>query len=201
VALLQKTRGEEQWKVIQDNFNVNQMATYFAVNMVLSHWDGFFNNYFTYHDIHGTKKWEIFPWDQDKTWGFYDGIGRDEVFYNMPLNYGSAGAQTPNGGHGFAAGGLQWWRDGGYFSSPLLANPQFRKVFLAKTKSILEKVYTKEVYFPLLDQLAAKLKDDVILRDGPGGTAELAHNIASLKTHLEKRREFLLKQAELQGAK
>jgi hypothetical protein len=34
--------------VIQDNFNVNQVATYFAVNMVLSHWDGYFNNYFTY---------------------------------------------------------------------------------------------------------------------------------------------------------
>jgi len=26
--------------VIQDNFNVNEVATYFAVNMVLSHWDG-----------------------------------------------------------------------------------------------------------------------------------------------------------------
>jgi len=194
VSLLQTTRGEKQWKVIQDNFNVDQMATYFAVNMVLSHWDGFFNNYFTYHDIHGGKKWEIYPWDQDKTWGFYDGIGRDEVFYNMPLNYGMAGAQTPNGGSGFAGGGLQWWRDGGFFSAPLLANPQFRKVFLAKTKEILEKIYTKEIYFPLMDELAEKLKEDVKAR---GGEAELAHNIESLKTHLEKRREFLLKQAEI----
>jgi hypothetical protein len=201
VAKLNKTRGEEQWKVIQENFNVDEMATYFAVNMVLSHWDGFFNNYFTYHDIHGTGKWEIYPWDQDKTWGFYDGIGRDEVFYNMPLNYGSAGARTPNGGSGFAAGGLQWWRDGGFFSAPLLANPQFRKVFLAKTKSILEKVYTKEIYFPLMDELAARLKEDVVLRNGPGGTAELAHNIASLKKHLEKRREFLLKEPELREVK
>jgi hypothetical protein len=197
VALLQKTRGEEQWKVIQDNFNVNQMATYFAVNMVLSHWDGFFNNYFTYHDIHGSKKWEIYPWDQDKTWGFYDGIGYNEVFYNMPLNFGAAGARTPNGGSGFMGGGLPWWRDGGFFSAPLLANSQFRKVFLARTKEILEKVYTKENYFPLMDDLAERLKADVFLRSGEGGVAELTHNVKALKTHLEKRREFLLEQPEL----
>ena len=120
---------------------------------------------------YGVRGWEIYPWDQDKTWGYYDGIGRDEVFFDMPLNYGMAGARTPNGGPGgFAAGGLQWWRDGGFFSAPLLANPQFRKVFLARTKEILLKVYTKEVYFPLMDELADKLKEDVATlgAKGPG---------------------------------
>jgi len=32
------------------------VVNYFAVNTVLSHWDGFFNNYFAYNDRAGTGK-------------------------------------------------------------------------------------------------------------------------------------------------
>ena len=45
-----------------------------------------------------------------------------------------------------------WWRPGGVFSKPLLANPQFRKLFLARTKELLETVYTEKVFFPLIDK-------------------------------------------------
>ena len=78
---LQKSQGEEQWKIIQDNFNINETASFFAVNMILSHWDGFFNNHFLYHDIKNTGKWEFYPWDHDKTWGYYDGMpGKRSLF-------------------------------------------------------------------------------------------------------------------------
>ena len=202
---LQKTTGEAQWKVIQDNFAVNQVATYFAVNTVLSHWDGFFNNYFTYHDVRGTKKWTMYPWDQDKTWGHHDGLSDTQIFFDMPLTYGMEGDIAPGGQTGgfFGGGNVMWWRRGGYFSRPLLANPQFRKVFLARTKEILAKVYTKEIYFPIMDDLADRLKEDVKLRakltygDPAGGVTRLQENLESLRTHLVKRREFLLEQDEL----
>ncbi|HEV8607866.1 MAG TPA: CotH kinase family protein [Tepidisphaeraceae bacterium] len=208
VEQLRKTRGDEQWKVIQENFNVNQVATYFAVNMVLSHWDGYFNNYYTYHDPR-KNKWEMYPWDQDKTWGFFDGIGGDEVFFDMPLTFGMEGDPRPpengrGGGNPFG-GGPAWWRPGGYFSSPLLANPQFRAIFLARVKEILDKNYNEAVYIPLLKEMAARLKDDVVLRarmhgNDAGYAAEmLEHNIQSLQTHLLKRRAFLLDQPELRG--
>ena len=96
-----------------------------------------------------------------------------------------------------------WWREGGHFSRPLLANSQFRKVFLARTKEILERIYTKEVYFPLIETMARNLEEDVRLRAeatgraADSGTQELARNVELLKTHLVKRREFLLHQEEL----
>ncbi len=99
-----------------------------------------------------------------------------------------------------------WWREGGYFSRPLLAHAQFRKLFLARTKEILEKIYTKEVYFPLIESMAGRLEEDVKLRAeatgraADAGTQELARNIELLKTHLLKRREFLLDQQELRDA-
>jgi hypothetical protein len=206
---LDKTSGEEEWAVIKKNFNVENVINYFAVNMVLSHWDGYFNNYFTYHDVNGTKKWEMYPWDQDKTWGFHDASG-DEVFYDMPLTHGMEGDRPPwapkNGPAPTGFRGNHWWRAGGVFSKPLLANPHFRKEFLARTREILENVYTEEKFFPLIDDIEKQLKDEVRLRaelmkESPEEKiAQFERNLKSLKEHLTKRREFLLAQTEIKSA-
>ncbi len=213
VDQLGKAEGspDDLWKVIQENFDVEQVATYFAVNTIISHWDGFFNNYFAYHDVE-RNKWQMYPWDQDKTWGYYDGLPDDQVFFDMPLTYGMEGDQPPGrSGDSPAGGGSRrgfggrpmWWRRGGEFSRPLLANPQFRAVFLSRTKEILETIYTQDVYFPLIDEMAERLKDDLMLaaksygEDFENVAARLEKNVPSLRTHLLKRREFLLEQEEL----
>ncbi|HSH16223.1 MAG TPA: CotH kinase family protein, partial [Verrucomicrobiae bacterium] len=200
IASLNATTGAAQWEVIQNNFNVDQVATYFAVNMVLSHWDGFFNNYFTYHDRKGSGKWEMYPWDQDHTWGAHDPSG-DEVFFDLPVTFGMAGDRPPGGG--IEWGPKHWWRPGGFFSAPLLANPEFRKRFLARTRQILEETYTEQVFFPVIDAMAARLKPEIPLRAQAIGEepavalARLDKNVASLKEHLVKRRKFLLEQNEI----
>ena len=48
-----------------------------------------------------------------------------------------------------------WWRPGGYFSRPLLANPQFHRLFLARVRSVLDQVYTEQNYFPMIDAMVA----------------------------------------------
>src|SRR5947208_3676047 len=102
----------------------------------------FSNNYFPYHDP-SSGKWEMYPWDQDKTWGVHDGLQEGELFYDMPLTFGVEGDVPPGWPkdrpppRGFG-GGAAWWRPGGFFSKPLLANPQFRKHYLARIKEILE---------------------------------------------------------------
>ncbi|MFO0846597.1 MAG: CotH kinase family protein [Gemmataceae bacterium] len=206
------SRGEKQWEVIKKHFDVEQVINYFAVNMVLSHWDGYFNNYFTYHDIHGTGKWTMYPWDQDKTWGFHDGLRGYEVFHDMPITFGMAGDRPPNYpkylpaptvGIGY---GTMWWRPGGHFSRPLLANPTFRQHFLARTKDLLEKVYTEEVFGPILRELGERVEDEVALRaqlqgqDTNRAKEHLRRNLDSLREHIKKRREFLLAQDEIKKA-
>jgi hypothetical protein len=184
--------GAELWKFIQAEFDVPEVATYFAVNTVLSHWDGFFNNYFAYHDAGGTRKWMMFPWDQDSTWGLRAGDG-GEVFYDMALTFGMNGDRQRGG----------WWRPPGFFSGPLLANPGFRKVFLARTKEILDTVYTEPVFGPIIDQygelLAGELKFRAQLNqeDPARATEQLKYDLDRCREHLRKRREFLLGQNEL----
>ncbi|MBI1915071.1 MAG: CotH kinase family protein [Planctomycetes bacterium] len=211
VDQLKRTKGDEQWAVIKKNFDVEQVANYFAVNMLLSHWDGYFNNYFAYHDIR-TGKWTMYPWDQDKTWGFHDGIRGYEVFFDMPVTFGMAGDVPPGWPkdqpppQGFFGVGSIWWRPGGHFSKPLLANPTFRKLFLARTKELVEKVYTQDVFFPLIKAMGERVEDEVRLRaelrreDPKQALEHLRRNLDSLREHLTKRRKFLLEQDEIKNA-
>ena len=194
---LSKTTGEAQWEFIRKNFDVEQVAAYFAVNTVLSHWDGFFNNYFAYHDAGGTGKWMMFPWDQDSTWGLRTMGGRGGVFYDMPLTFGMNGDSPRNGGG--------WWRQPGFFSGPLLANPQFRKVFLARTRQILETVYSEEAFGPVIAAMEERLIPEVQIRataqgqNAAAAVANLKSELARCREHLRLRREFLLSQAELKN--
>jgi hypothetical protein len=206
VDQMNRTKGDEQWAVIKKNFDVEQVINYFAVNMILSHWDGFFNNYFAYHDVHGTGKWTMYPWDQDKTWGYHDGVGPNGLFFDMPLTFGMEGDRPPgqNQGGFFFFG--SWWRPGGHFSKPLLANPHFRKPFLARTKELLETIYTKDVFFPLIKDMNDRLEDEVRYRaklrnEDPKQALDQFHrNIELLRTHLTRRRDFLLRQDEIKNA-
>ena len=74
----------------------------------------------------------------------------------------------------------------------------------AITKEICEKYYTPEVFFPLIDNMQKRLEDEVRIRGAATGAdpdravADLHRNMQSMKDHLTKRREFLLKQPELQ---
>ncbi|MBI1839804.1 MAG: CotH kinase family protein [Verrucomicrobia bacterium] len=207
----QSADPKAQWEAIRKNFNVEQVINYFAANMVLSYWDGFFNNYFTYHDTEGTGKWTMYPWDQDKTWGFHDGIQGNDVFYDMPLTFGTEGDRPPGlmgmfmprGAFGV---GHAWWRPGGWFSKPLLSNPIFRKHYLARIKQILETEYTPEKWETTFQELEAKLRPEVryraqLLGEDPADAAKrLKDHVQTLREHLQKRRKFLLNDPEVKSA-
>lgn len=197
VDRLTKTKGDDQWAVIKAEFDVAQVATHYAVRTILSDWDGFFNNYYLYHDTGGTGRWTLYPWDQDKTWGFHDGTRGYEAFFDMPITLGMAGDTPVNGA---------WWRPGGDVAKPLLANPQFRKVFLARVKDLLERVYTEKEMLPAIQALGERLEDEVRYRAKVRGentdraVEHFRRNLDSLREHLTKRREFLLKQESVKSA-
>ena len=211
VTELNRTQSAEQWELIRREFNIEQVITYFAVNSLLSYWDGFFNDYFTYHDIKGTGKWEMYPWDQDKTFGYYDGIPADQTFYKLPLSYGAAGDVPPGWTQARPPQNLMevdspWWRPGGWFSKPLLANPQLRPYYLARIRELLETAFTEERLYPILDGYRTRLEGEVAYRAGLRGEkperaqARFDRNIASIKENISQRRKWLLAQREIRSA-
>jgi len=203
VENLNKTTGDKQWAYIQQQFNVDEVINYFAVNMCIQNWDGFFNNYFAYHDTGKDGKWEIIPWDEDKTWGEYDGGSPSYDWYDMPLTTGMHGDHQPRAMFNFGGGpwgGPGWWRPPGWFSGPLLANPQFRKKFEVRLREICTTIFTEEKFGPVIEDLRQKLRSEVALKakatgENPQSALQtFDSNIDSFKRQLVNRKKFILKQ-------
>ena len=213
IESLENAKGDDaaMWKAIETHFDVDQVIHYYATNLLLSHWDGFFNNYFLYHDSEGSGKWIILPWDQDSTWSLRG--GSPDSLSKMPLNYGGEGARPPGaseeseqrssfGGRGFGGfggfrGGFGWWRDGDVISKSLIGNPTFFEKYKSRIKSLLESKFTSEVYKPIFEDLKKKLTPEVKLRAelnklNPDEEVQRFHEIFdTLNDHLELRRSFL----------
>jgi hypothetical protein len=195
VRELNKLTGEAQWKYIQENFNVTNLVNYYAVNMCIQNWDGFFNNHYVYRDTKPGSKWDVIPWDEDKTWGDYDGASPNYDWYEMPLTLGMNGdRQARSGtfsfGGGGPFGGTMWWRPGGWFSGPLLANPHFRKVFLTRLKELCETTFAEQRFEPVIESLKLKLRPEVPRHS----LAQFDSDMESFKRQVTNRRKFILKE-------
>lgn len=201
IQTLQKKAGADQWAYINQQFDVEAFATYYAVNMCIENWDGFFNNHFVYHDLKPNGKWDIIPWDEDKTWGEYDGGPQDYSWYDMPLTMGMNGDRSHRGGSGWFGGGGGfdgWWRPAGFLSGPLLANPQFREKFEARLREICQTVFTPEKFGPIVDELKLRLRSEVELKarlmghDPEAALRKFDADMASFHRQLINRRKFIL---------
>jgi len=193
IRQLNKLSGEAQWKYIQENFDLTNFANYFAVNMCIQNWDGFFNNHYVYCDTKPGSKWEIIPWDEDKTWGDFDGASANYDWYEMPITTGMNGDRMPRAGF-FGSnspyGGASWWRPGGWFSGPLLANAHFRKVFLQRLKELCETTFNEEKFLPVIESMKLKVRPEVPQH----ALAQFDADIESFKRQLTQRRKFILKE-------
>ena len=186
---LNKTTGAEQWAFIKENFNVEEFANYYVVNMCIQNWDGFFNNYFPYHDTGGTGKWEMYPWDEDKTWGDYDGASPDYDWYEMPLTYGMNGDQSPSldlpdprriacrvpsVARELVAGSRLLFRTAPGESGVL------RTRFLARLREFCTTTFTDEKIFPIINAMEKRLEPEIAIRG----------NVPGPRTHNTLSRDF-----------
>lgn len=197
---LARKSGADQWNFIQEQFNVEEMAGYYAVNMCIQNWDGFFNNYFVYHDLRPGGKWEIIPWDEDKTWGDFDGAPSDYSWYDMPLTMGMNGDRPPRA-VGFSRGlygGPGWWRPGGSLAGPLLANQEFRKRVMTRLQELCATVFTEEKFLPVINSMEQKLKPEVAARAGihqenpRNAEREFEADMESMRRQVANRRKYIL---------
>ncbi len=208
ISDLQKTKGTAQWEVIKRQFNVEEILTYFAVTSLAAYWDGYFNNHFIYHDIQ-SGKWEIYPWDLDKACGFHDGVGMG-IFYELPLTFGAEGDKPPGWTgrppRNFHESGSPWWRPGGPFSKPILANPMAKKLYHSRIRELLDREFTQETMNAAIDRMRIQLQDEVRIRaqatgdDPRRAQRRLDAHLQSLKEFVRLRREYLLAQKEIAEA-
>jgi len=115
--------------------NYDVMVNMIACNMVLSNQSTYYHNYYMFHDVGGNGKWEMLPWDLDKTFSVYSWRNH---------TYSSA----------------RWTPDNPYLEKAIL-NPEMMDDIKARANEIFDQVFNTETIWPMIDSLVEVLQPSV----------------------------------------
>ncbi len=169
---------------VLDFFNrhvdVDDYINYLAATVLIQHWDGFNKNHYLAYDRDGSGKWVVIPWDLDRTFGDHWHMRFDEA--RLPVLLGTR-----------ALPGVTGWNR---LEERFFSEPSLRRRFLDRLSELLDKEFTTEKLFPVLDQLETQIAPAAQLDRvrWPGPTGDLHSGIAGVKCFIEQRRAYLQQQ-------
>lgn len=153
---------------------------YLAATTLIQNWDGLNKNHYLAHDRLGSGNWRVIPWDLDRTFGDHWQMRFDET--RLPVLLGTR-----------ASPGVTGWNrlEDRFFSEPAL-----RSRFLDRLSELLEKEFTTEKLFPILDELESQIAPAAELdrMRWPSPAGDVHAGIAAVKSFIEQRRAYLRKQ-------
>lgn len=168
--------------------NIEKVIAYEAASILLSNWDGFHNNMFLYHAISGNNRWEIIPWDLDKTWGFTDA---NPMYTELPLSYPRTG---------FSAGVV---RPPGFIASPLHSDPYLDNLYRERVAYELDHLFSESNLISLVEANKKLLLDDLTLIEQQIGHTRERHRLhitesyESITKFIKLRHQYLRQQLKL----
>jgi len=126
---------EEYPDFCQQTMNYDKVVNMIACNMVISNQSTYYHNYYMYHDVNGSGKWEMIPWDLDKTISVYSWRN---------YTYSSA----------------LWTSDNPYMEKAIL-NEQMMEDIKIRSQEIFDQVVNTEQLWPMIDSLVEVLQPSV----------------------------------------
>ena len=161
--------------------DLEKHVNYLAATVLIQNWDCFNRNHFLLYDGSASKKWFVGPWDLDRTLGDHWDGSFDEA--RLPILLGTR--QLP--------GTTGWNR----LADRFFSEPSLRARLLARLHELLDKEFTAEKLFPILDRLETQISPTAALdrKRWSSPTPDLHTGIAEVKSYIKRRRAFL--QAEL----
>jgi spore coat protein H len=193
-----ETRKKEGWRDLQTfcqeltaakddvpgffsrNVDVAEYIDYLAASVLVQNWDCLNKNHFLVHDLHGSGKWLVVPWDLDRTLGDHWQGGFNSV--EVPLLLGKRQLPGPTG----------WNR----LADAFFSDKTLRQRFLDRLETLLEKEFTTEKLFPIVDQFEADV-GSMAAQDRkrwPSEAGEFHRGIRALKDFIPRRKSFLLRE-------
>ena len=134
------TPNEEFEAFVKNTFEYDKLVNMLALNMFLSNNSTYYHNYYLYHDLYNTSKWQMFPWDMDKTLSYYNW---------MPYTY----HQTSS----------EWESDNPLVERAFLCQPIFNDI-QKRVDELHENVLNNKKFTPTVDSLMVDL-ESIILKD------------------------------------
>lgn len=166
---------------------MDEIMGYELAMFLTSHWDGVKNNIFLYHDPNPDGKWEIIPWDVDKTFGYTDS---DPMYWKMPIDFFITGIAP---GSSELTG-----RDlNGPISRPFHSVPALQQEFVNLVAQALDGLFSQQRVGGMIDAAESMLNDDLDLIEKYTGQTDaarrrqIAQSYDTMRYFLENRHQFL----------
>ena len=138
--------------------DVDRVMNYSVAGVLMSNWDGFFNNMFLYHAPAPANQWECIPWDCDKTFGYSE--SSIPQFFEMPIDYPLNG-NSPVGG-----------RPEGYISGPFHRHGAFHQEYIRRVRREMTRRFSVDRVQELCDQYETLLIADLQLVEAMTGSTD-----------------------------
>lgn len=167
--------------------NIEEVMGYELAMFLLSHWDGVKNNIFLYHDPQPDGKWEIIPWDVDKTFGYTDS---DPMFWKMPIDFFITG--NAPGSPELTGRDLN-----GPISRPFHKDNELQQEFVKRVALALDGLFSLQRVGGMIDSAEALLNSDLALQEAYTGKTyntrrnQIAQSYNTLRYFMENRHQFL----------
>lgn len=177
---------------------------YFSViSVLISNWDGFFNNHWLYYDIN-FKKWEFIPWDLDKTFGLNlqefkldDAVTYlDHSLKDLPISWPWEGQWTQSDDNELAT---RETRPPGRVHSELHKICEFQSQYLDVLENLMDTSFRFNDLRLKIDELENRLLEDINLAEQYTGKSRASYQqkvitvYQGLKNYLMGRYTWLLK--------
>ena len=160
--------------------DLDRYINYLAASVLVQHWDCFNKNHFLLFDRHGSRKWLVVPWDLDRTFGDHWNGSFDHA--QLPILLGTR--QQP---------GITGWNR---LQDRFCTDPALRQRLFKRLDELLQKEFTREKLFPILDRLESQIAVEARLDRElwPSGNPDVHSGIAHVKAYIQRRRSYLLKE-------
>ncbi len=126
------------WAV--DNLEIDEIASILASNALLANGSTYYHNYYMYHDINGTGKWSMFPWDLDKIFAQY---GESYPYHRSSTS---------------------WLHDNPLVERFFVTDSTF-DLFHARLDELVDTSFNPDFFYPLMDSLQLVLEESVLNDD------------------------------------
>jgi len=167
--------------------DIDHYVSFVAASALVQNWDWYTKNHVLVHDIEGSKKWLVVPWDLDRTLGDHWAGPFDCA--DLPLRLGTR-----------AQPGTIGWNK---LFDAFYKEPTLRKRLVDRVELLLQKEFTEEKLYPILDRwesaIAADVAQDRKRRPNPGAD-DLHTGIAGVKKYITDRRAYFSREIKRDGA-
>ncbi len=162
--------------------DVEKVMGYEVAGVLMSNWDGFFNNMFLYHDPM-MDQWECIPWDLDKTFGYASASAK--MFAEMPIDYPLDGRAAQSS------------RDPGPISRPFHRIGELHEEYKLRLRQGLNGLFSQERIGAMIDEVEDFLLEDLELQEDYTNRSvttrrnQIIQSYETMRTFMRLRHQYL----------